>query len=64
MNNYNGGVTNRRKRALARLESQLASGQKPLESARLQSGPRVMQELSDADTKRINKEIQILKSKL
>ncbi len=58
------GVENRRRRALYGLQRQLKSGQKPLESARLQSGERVMQELEPADIKRIEKEIGILQSRL
>lgn len=54
----------RRTNALKRLEKQLASGVKPLESARLQSGPRIMQELTPKDKERIKKEIDILKDRV
>jgi hypothetical protein len=53
----------KRKSALKRLENQLKSGLKPLESTRLQKEP-VMQELTDYDKKRIEKEILILKSRI
>lgn len=59
---YIGGRRQRRLNAKKRLEEQLASGQKPLESARLSS--RVMQDLSEGDCKRIKKEIETLKSRL
>lgn len=54
----------RRKAALKRLEAQLASGVKPLESARLQAGPQVMQPLTEHDIKRIKKEINTLKERI
>lgn len=54
----------RRENALSRLKAQLASGVKPLESARLQAGDRVMQELLPQDSKRILKEIITLEDRL
>lgn len=59
-----GQLNKRRIKALLRLEEQLSTGKKPLESARLQSGERVMEDLSEDDVKRIKKEIAILKEKV
>jgi hypothetical protein len=59
---FEGGKNLRRRNALRRLEAQLKSGKKPLESARLSE--RVMQDLTESDIKRIKKEIEILKSKI
>lgn len=64
MSSYKGGVQNRRNRSLARLKAQLKSGKKPLESARLQAGARVMQDLLPEDIKRIEKEIEILTTRV
>lgn len=64
MSNYTSGVKNRRTRTIARLQAQLKSGKKPLESARLQKGPQVMQDLLPSDIVRIEKEIEILTSRI
>jgi len=61
---YEGGKRLRRVKALKRLEAQLVSNKKPLESARLQAGEKVMSELTSQDITRIEKEIAILKSKI
>jgi hypothetical protein len=58
--NYKGGVHNRRIRALARLQEQLKSGMKP--GKRPVRGINIA--LDDADIKRIQKEINSLKSKI
>lgn len=60
MSQYNGGVHNRRTRALARLQEQLKSGVKP--GKRPVRGIDVV--LDDTDIKRIQKEINSLKSKI
>jgi hypothetical protein len=58
------GLIGRRKHALGRLEQQLITNQKPLESARLQAGEKVMQDLSENDQKRIKTEVKILHDRL
>lgn len=57
-------LQDRRKKALLRLEKQLENNHKPLESARLQAGEKVMQPLEKEDVPRIKKEISILKDRL
>lgn len=52
-------INTKRRSALARLEAQLESGEKTVKGTRDQKEP-----LTDKDVKRINKEIQKLKSKL
>jgi len=64
MSQYKGGVNQRRNKALLRLQEQLKTGVKPLESARLQSGEKVMQPLEEKDVKRIKSEISTLKLKV
>lgn len=61
MNNSTGGVTNRRKSALKRLENQLKGGHKVVKGSKpnaISSEP-----LTDFDITRITKEISILKTK-
>ena len=62
---YNGTskARDRRERVVVRLEAQLKSGKKPLESARLQVGPRVMEDLTEKDKIRITKELETLKNR-
>lgn len=55
MSNYHGGVKNRQKRALQRLEDQLKSGKKSFNYDKVP--------LNEHDIKRIEKEISTLKSK-
>ena len=50
----------RRSGVIARLESQLKSGRKPSK----EEGSKGMAELNEADIKRINKEIDILKTRI
>lgn len=63
---YTGGIKNRQKRALERLENQLKAGtktEKVNQLTKVTTGPNQIP-LSEADINRINKEIQILKTKL
>jgi hypothetical protein len=50
----------RRSGVIARLESQLKSGNKPSK----EENRKVMVELTDFDTKRINKELEVLKTRI
>jgi hypothetical protein len=59
---YHGGKHNRRARAKERLEAQLKSGVKP--NPVKSPGNNVNVPLTDHDIKRIEKEIEILKSKV
>lgn len=65
-----GGVTNRRYGALHRLEAQLKTGEKELNTKKAREAgwekdpTGVIQLLSEGDIKRIQKEIHSLKSKL
>ena len=58
---YQGGVRNRRQRTLERLQTQLKTGLKQPRGT-VMALDRVP--LTDSDKKRIEKEIEILKSKL
>lgn len=70
MNNSIGGVTNRKKLALSRLESQLISGVKTaknMELVNLDGSPSniiATLPLTDSDIIRINKEISVLKTRI
>lgn len=62
MNNSIGGVKNRRKSALQRLESQLVKGTK---IQRFKDGSGYLEtSLTEQDISRINKEITILKTRI
>lgn len=67
MSNYHGGVKNRQRRALHRLQEQLASGTKPQKMAPGVFGngkSTIFVDLTDADRNRIEKEITTLKTKV
>lgn len=52
-------LRNRRKSALSRLEKQLLTGMKPVKGSSV-----VQEELTEADIKRIKKEIETLKTRI
>lgn len=60
MNNSIGGVKNRRKLVIGRLETQLKFGYKPGKKEDF----KINRALTDSDINRINKEIEILKTRI
>lgn len=66
MSDYQGGVKNRRRRVIQRLETQLKASTKPefvlRNNKKVQSKNTV--ELSDSDRSRIEKEITVLKTRI
>lgn len=61
MSNYTGGVKNRRKRALARLEKNVESANRAINKE--SQDPRIV-EMLKAGLPRMHKEIEILKSRI
>lgn len=53
----------RRRSTIKRLETQLESGRKTLPTANLKAGP-VTGELTEKDINRINKELEVLKTRI
>lgn len=64
MSNYAGGVQNRRKRALKRLEEQLQTGIKVVKDDNPEIPGRTAHPLEDKDIKRIKKEIEVIKARI
>lgn len=64
LSEYTGGVRNRRKRALSRLETQLSNRKRPQVGKKLTENEQRKLDEFDTTTKRIEKEIETLKSRI
>jgi len=62
MNQSLGGVKNRRKKVLERLEAQLKGGHKVVKGSKLNAISS--EPLTESDISRINREIEVLKSRI